>query len=223
MVLHVINASPFQASSGNEVRCLAQADELRESLAFCLVVPRSSSCYSIIQDFIDSFWCQLCSANFYRPKWAWLWIEVQASAVNNRIISIQRLSFHFRYSLYFLWIFFIIIISISSIKWPGREKCLATGFLILRFVMSEQWPVKRMQSAFSVSSTYWMVHHLHSIKYTTFLVPQSAVAFTRNRASFVVLLNTVPGFIWAHALQRGRLQGLLPLYISLWFPNWLIH
>ena len=82
--------------------------------------------------------------------------------------------------------------------------------------MSDQWLVKCTWSAFSISPTYCMAHLLHSIKYTTFLVPQSAVAFTRNCVLLVVLLNGVPVPLWAHALQHGCLHGLLPLYISLW-------
>ena len=60
-----------------------------------------------------------------------------------------------------------------------------------------------------------VVHRLHSIKYTTSLVLQSTVAFTRNCAPVVSLLNTVPVLIWAHALQCGCFQGLLALNVSL--------
>ena len=70
-----------------------------------------------------------------------------------------------------------------------------------------------------VSRMFWMAHRLPSIKYTTLLVPQSAVAFTRNRAPVVVLLNMVPVFICTHALQRGCLHGLFPLYVSLCCMN----
>ena len=137
-------------------------------------------------------------------------LRFRPSVVSDRIISIQRLSFRLRYSLSSLWISSITITFRSSIEWCGREKCLATGFSILRCLMSDRWPVKQTRSAFSVSPTYWMAHRLHSIKYTTLLVPQSAVAFTQNRAPVVVLLNMVPVFICAHALQRGCLHGLFP-------------
>ena len=146
-------------------------------------------------------------------------LRFRPSVVSDRIISIQRLSFRLRYSLSSLWIFSITITFRSSIEWCGREKCLATGFSILRCLMSDRWPVKQTRSAFSVSPTYWMAHRLHSIKYTTLLVPQSAVAFTQNRAPVVVLLNMVPVFICAHALQRGCLHGLFPLYVSVCCVN----
>ena len=86
---------------------------------------------------------------------------------------------------------------------------------ILQCLMSNQWPVKRTRSAFSVSLMYWMAHCLHSFKYTMLLVPQSAVAFTPNRVLVVVLLNMVPVFICRHDLQRGCLHELFPLYVSL--------
>ena len=55
MVHCVIDVSPFRASSGKEVRCLAQADELRGSHAFYLVVQKLSSRYWIIQGFVNYF------------------------------------------------------------------------------------------------------------------------------------------------------------------------
>ena len=92
-----------------------------------------------------------------------------------------------------------------------KEKCLATGFSILWCLMFDLWPVlvKRTRSAFSISLTYWMAYHLHSIKCTTLLVPRSVVTFTRNYVQVVVLLNIVPVFMWPHALHDWWLHGLL--------------
>ena len=146
-------------------------------------------------------------------------LRFRPSGVSDRIISIQRPSFRLRYSLSSLWILSITFTFRSSIKWSCREKCLATGFTILRCLMSDRWSAKRTWSAFSVSPTYWMTHRLHSIKYTTLLVPQSAEAFTRNREPVVVLLNTVPVSKCAHALECGCLHGLFSLYVSLCCMN----
>ena len=63
-----------------------------------------------------------------------------------------------------LWITSTTIIDKSSIERSGRENCLATGLSVLWCLMSDWWPIKHTQSAFSVSQTYWIVHILQSSK-----------------------------------------------------------
>ena len=73
------DVSPLRASSGGEVRCLAQADGSRGSHAFYLMVQRASS----------RCWTTCGFVNYlFRP-----------SGVRDRIISIHRLSVRLLYSL----------------------------------------------------------------------------------------------------------------------------
>ena len=133
------------------------------------------------------------------------------SGVNDLIISIQWLSLHLRWLVSSLWIFSIIMIARCFIEWSNRVKCWATGLSIWWWLMFDRWPVRRTRSAFSISPMYWMVHFLHSIRYTTFLVRQSVVAFTPNLWPVVLLLNIVPIFICSHNLQGGCWHWLFPL------------
>ena len=86
------------------------------------------------------------------------------SGINHQIILIQWLSFHCWCSASFLWITAIVLFVRSSMEGSGRVKCLATGFSIRQCLRSYGCRNKCMQSAFSVSLTYWMVYRLHSIR-----------------------------------------------------------
>ena len=66
-------------------------------------------------------------------------LRFRPSGVHDLMIPIQRLSFCLQYSLSSVWIFSITITFKSSMEWSGREKCLATGFSILRCLMSDQF------------------------------------------------------------------------------------
>lgn len=66
----------------------------------------------------------------------------------------------------------------SSMECLGRLKWAATGFSIFLVLMSDLWPLRQMCKTFSVSPTYYLLHFLHSIRYTRFLVLQVAAVHT---------------------------------------------
>ena len=74
-------------------------------------------------------------------------VRLSPSGLIEWIVAIQWFSFHLWYS-----------ISSLSIEWFNKLKCLATGFSIQWWFMSERWPISRIWSAFSVSPTYWTKH-----------------------------------------------------------------
>ena len=97
----------------------------------------------------------------------------------------------------------------SSIEWSGREKCLATGFFFGVWCLIDGLSDER-----GVHSPFlWRVEwHVVCTQSST---PRSMVAFVQNHVPVVVLLNTVPTLIRAHALQCGWLPSLCCLNTTL--------
>ena len=62
------------------------------------------------------------------------------------------------------------MITRSPMECPGRLKWAATGFSIFLVLTSDLWPLKQMFKAFPVSPTYCLLHFLHTIRYTRFLI-----------------------------------------------------
>ena len=213
----MVDVSPLKASSGLGRCVVLHRLMVREALMFSY---DGSEIFLSLLDDLRLRWL-LFRAGFFPPircpeGGVVIRIEVQAIGCpwSDHLNPAAFLPFMI-FTISSLWIFSITISFKPSKEWSGRENCLATGFSILRCLMSNRWPVRQTRSAFSVSPTYWIAHRLHSIRYTTLLVPRSAVAFARNCAPVVELLNTVPVIIWAHAIQRGCSHGLFPLYVSL--------
>ena len=93
---------------------------------------------------------RICFVNVCRWRGVVYGFKFKPSGVNNRIISIQWLSFSFLYSTSSLWIFSMTIIDSSSREWSDRVKCLATGPSIHWWLMSNRCPVSHTWSALSV-------------------------------------------------------------------------
>ena len=162
------DVSPLRASSLSCIVCGSRC-----SHAFYLMVQTATSRCWTTWVFVNYLQCRSRLTNLIVQRGRGYWLTFRPSCVRNQIISIQWLSFCLQYSLSSLWIFSVTITFKLSIECSGREKSLATGFSILLCLMSDQWPVRRTQSAFSVSPTYWIAHGLHLIENTRLLVPQS--------------------------------------------------
>ena len=77
--------------------------------------------------------------------------------------------------------------------------------------MSERCPFRRIWRGFWVSPTYCKWQRVHSIRYTTLQVLQSAVARMLNVRPVWVLCIVVPGRMCWHVKQRLLPHGELPL------------
>ena len=108
----------------------------------------------------------------------------------------------------------MIVIVRSFRKWCGWLKWWATGLSNLRSLIWDQCCVRRTRCALFISLPYWVEHLAHSIKYTAFLVLQSAVVFTQNSCLEVKLSKVMHVLICAHALHRGWWHHPFPLYFS---------
>ena len=99
----------------------------------------------------------------------------------------------------------------TSMECPGRLKWAATGFSIYLVLMSDLLPLRWMCKAFSVSPTYCLLHFLHLIRYTRFLVLQVADVRTLYEWLVTVLWN-VSNVAWAISILLGVFRDGFELY-----------
>ena len=107
---------------------------------------------------------------------------------------------------------------ISSVVWPGEEKCLATGRSAF-FETDLRCSQNLSPSLRPVSPTYDRVHARQVMIYTRLLVVHENLCRMVRGPPGVLIWEA--GLVWAQVLHRGRRQGKVPFGSSSVFaPDW---
>ena len=106
---------------------------------------------------------------------------------------------------------------ISSVLWPGEEKCLATGRSAF-FGTDLRCSHNLSPSLRTVSPTYDRVHARQVMIYTRLPVHENLCRMVRGPPRVLIW---EAGLVWAQVLHRGRRQGKVPFGSSSVFaPDW---
>ena len=107
---------------------------------------------------------------------------------------------------------------ISSVVWPGEEKCLAKGRSAF-FETDLRCSQNLSPSLRPVSPTYDRVHARQVMIYTRLLVVHENLCRMVRGPPGVLIWEA--GLVWAQVLLRGRRQGKVPIGSSSVFaPDW---